>query len=459
MTTPTSPHAALAAHVAGRVHLPGDDGYDTARSGFQAAFAHAPGAVVAAAGPGDVRTAVAHAAEHGLPVAVQATGHGLATPLDGGVLVTTGAMAGVAVDPAARTARVGAGTRWADVVAAAARYGLAPLSGSSPTVGAVGYTLGGGLGLLARTHGYAADHVRALEVVTADARPRRVTAADDPDLFWALRGGPLRLAAVTAMEIGLVPVERVYGGELVFTEHHLDALLPAYLEWAATAPEEVTTSLGLLRYPAIPQLPEEVRGRYLVHLRVTATTDAEQGARLLAPLRALGPVRDTVADLAFADSERIYADPAEPHGYDADNSLLTTLDAGRLRAVLEEAGPSAPLMCVVGLRHLGGALARPAEHGAAVGHRGAAWLLQVLSPVEGPDPAAVRGLHGRALAPVRDAAVGRAPNFLFGDHPADADRPWSTPGDARRLARVKADRDPDDLFRSAAAWRGAATGG
>ncbi|MEE2046694.1 FAD-dependent oxidoreductase [Nocardiopsis tropica] len=211
-----TPRAAesLAALVAGPVHAPGSEGYETARTGMQLLDRHLPVAVVEAQDAGDVRAAVAWAAGRGLRVAAQLTGHGLGSGLGGGetvagdgeggterrqegaagaggdrppagVLIATGRLRGVRVDPGRATAWVGAGSTWQDVIDAAAPYGLAPLSGSAPGVGAVSYTLGGGVGLLARRYGFAADHVARLDMVTADGRLREVTEEAEPELFWA----------------------------------------------------------------------------------------------------------------------------------------------------------------------------------------------------------------------------------------------------------------------------------
>src|SRR5262245_60819713 len=202
----------------------GDKGYEAEVGGFQTAVRHAPVVVVAASSVEDVVEAVRLARARDVRLAVQATGHGARAPADG-VLVTTRRMSGVRIDPVARTAWVEAGARWSAVIEQAATHGLAPLAGSSPGVGAVGYTMGGGFGLLGRTFGYAADHVRALDVVTADGVARHVTATSEPDLFWALRGGGEPLAVVTSMEIALVPVPVVHGGGLHFDAAHGPAVL------------------------------------------------------------------------------------------------------------------------------------------------------------------------------------------------------------------------------------------
>ncbi|CAM5627102.1 hypothetical protein SCALM49S_05657 [Streptomyces californicus] len=163
--------------------------------------------------------------------------------------MVTRALDAVTVDPVARTATIGAGATWGAVTAAAAPYGLAPLNGSSPSVGAVSYTLGGGLGILAREFGYAADHVRSLEVVTADGVPRRVTPEREPELFWGLRGGGRRLGVVTSMEIGLVAVERLYGGAIAFDGERAAEVMARYLEWTRTVPASLDVLVGRAALP------------------------------------------------------------------------------------------------------------------------------------------------------------------------------------------------------------------
>jgi hypothetical protein len=462
--------AALVRRVRGPVFLPGDDGYDAERSGFQTAYRHRPAVIVGAAGADDVAAAVDFAAERGLPVAVQATGHGLTAATDGGLLISTRRMAGVRLDPVAGTARVGAGAVWGQVVEAAARYGLAPLNGSSPGVGVVGYTLGGGVGLLARTFGFAADQVRAVELVTADARRRRVTADSDPELFGALLGGGHGFGVVTAMEFGLLPVARLYGGRLVFGGDLVEDALAAYVRWTATVPDELTSSVALIAYPDIPQLPAVLRGRYLAQIRIAYTGSAAAGERLVAPLRAVGPrVSDELCEMPYAESHTIHQDPSDPHAYLGDNALLSGVDAAALWRVAALTGPAAPVMCVVQLNHLGGALARrPAAGGAgrrdAVGHRDARFALRLLSPLDAADPAAdratARALHTEALAAVAPWTVGRSVNFLFGEGEGEGgDRTDVGAAEAevargvheaavhRRLAALRAGYDPAGLFR------------
>ncbi|WP_406219544.1 FAD-binding protein [Streptomyces decoyicus] len=520
-TTPTTPNtpatpaalAELVRQARGPVLVPGDAGYDAERSGFQRAYRHRPDVIVGAECAGDVVAAVRFARVQGLPVAVQATGHGLSAATDGGLLISTRRMAGVRVDAAARTARAEAGVVWGQVVEAAAPYGLAPLNGSSPGVGVISYTLGGGVGVLARTYGFAADQVRSVDLVTADARQLHVTADSDPELFRALLGGGHGLGVVTAMEFGLVPVARLYGGQLVFGGERIDEALAAYLRWTGTVPDELTSSLALIAYPDLPQLPEPLRGRYLAQIRIAYTGSAEEGERLVAPLRAVGPrVSDELREMPYADSHTIHRDPSDPHAYDGDNALLSGLDAAALLRVAALTGPDAPTMCVLQLNHLGGAMAkRGGPEGAAgsVGHRDARFALRLLSPLpgaeavddlgaetgddlgdggpgfgeaasdgpgsgeasaEGPDAAlaTVRALHAEALAAVAPWRIGRSVNFLFGSHgerpdAAEVARSVHDADEHRRLAGLKAHHDPENVFRfhpsgAAAADRSPAVG-
>ncbi|MFI7384750.1 FAD-binding oxidoreductase [Streptomyces sp. NPDC049813] len=438
----------MTTHDDGKVILrPGQDGYDDALASFQTGFVRRPDVIYAAARAEDVVAAVRYAAAAGLPLGVHATGHGLPGAVRGGVLVSTRGLAGVTVDPVARTARIGAGARWGAVTEAAAAHGLAPLNGSAPTVGAAGYVLGGGLGILAREFGYTADHVRSLDVVTADGTARHVTADQDPELYWGLLGGGAGLAVVTSLEVDLVPVTRLYGGFLAHDGRAADpaALLAAYARWAATVPPALTSSVAALVYPDLPALPPHLRGQYVVSVRVAFTGSAAEGERLVAPLRAaLGPaVTDTLREMPYAESPTIHNDPEFPHAYCGDGVLLSELDVAAAAEVFARCGPQAGAMHVVQLNHLGGALARPAPN--AVPHREAEWLLRILSPLDGSSEQAARAHQAAAFGTVAEHILGRSLAFAFGGGERteglfDADT-------RKRLADVKAAYDPANLFR------------
>ncbi|MFG3423938.1 FAD-binding oxidoreductase [Streptomyces californicus] len=412
---------------------------------FQTGFPIRPDRLVEARTADDVREAVAYAARHGLRVTAHATGHGLPGAVEGGVLVATRALDAVTVDPVARTATIGAGATWGAVTAAAAPHGLAPLNGSSPSVGAVSYTLGGGLGILAREFGYAADHVRSLEVVTADGVPRRVTPEREPELFWGLRGGGRRLGVVTSMEIGLVAVERLYGGAIAFDGERAAEVMARYLEWTRTVPAILTSSLAALPYPDLPQVPEEVRGRYVVSVRVAFTGDAAEGERLVAPLRAVGPaLEDSLREMPYTESPTIHNDPPFPHAYYGEGLVLRGLDAERGARVLELAGPGAPMMNVVQLTHLGGALAGRPEPASAVPHRDAGFLLGLISVLDTTDVPSVRALYGEISGALGPLVQGRAANFCFGG--GVRTHGFHEPETAKRLAGLVSQYDPAGLF-------------
>ncbi|WP_409237313.1 FAD-binding oxidoreductase [Streptomyces sp. PA5.6] len=434
-------------HTAQRlVFRPDDAGYEAEIAGMQTGFVTRPDLVFGAKSADDVVAAVAYAAGAGLPVGVQATGHGVPGAAEGGVLISTRRMDAVRIDPDARTAAIGAGARWGQVVEAAVEHGLAPLNGTAPSVGAVGYTLGGGLGILGREFGYAADHVRSVDVVTGDGVLRHVTRDSDPELFWGLLGGGAQLGVVTELEIGLVPVARLYGGALTFDGRAVDpaAVLRGYEAWTRTLPDEVTSSLAALVYPDLPQLPPHLRGSYLVLIRVAFTGSEAEGERLVAPLREIGPmVSDTLREMPYAESPSIHGDPDFPHAFYGDNAVLSTLDVDAAGAVLALTGPDAAAMHILQLNHLGGALARPAEN--AVPYRGAGWLLRLLSPLDGTDVESHRKVHAEAFGLVAPQTLGRSLNFVFGG----SDRPEGL-YDAetrKRLAGLKATYDPANLFR------------
>src|SRR3954447_6686167 len=267
--------------VHGPVYAAGDDGMAAEVATWNIAVQHTPAIAVGATCAADVAAAVSWAVARGLAVAVQATGHGPVRNAAGSMMITTRRMQGLSIDPERRVARVEAGVKWIRVLEAAAEFGLAGLCGSSSDVGVVGYTLGGGMGSLGRKHGFAADHVRTVEIVTADGRLRRICAENDADLFWAVRGGKGNLGIVTALEIELVPEKTLVTGGIFFAGDDAPSLLHAFREWAPTLPEEVSTSIAIMRMPPMEELPPPLRGQTVVHLRYAyAGEDLDLGAQL-----------------------------------------------------------------------------------------------------------------------------------------------------------------------------------
>jgi FAD/FMN-containing dehydrogenase len=441
---------ALAERVQGPVLVPGDDGYDAERLGYDRSIEHRPAVVVGAASADDVVAAVRFARAQDLAVAVQATGHGACVAADGAMLITTNRMAGVSVDSASATARVDAGVRWDRVIGEAAGFGLAPLSGSAPFVGAVGYTVGGGLGVLARRYGYAADHVRSLELVAADGSLLTVTPDDHADLFWGLRGGKDNFGIVTSMTVDLFPVASLYGGGLFFAADDSARVLDAYLGWTATVPEEMTSSVALARLPDVEAVPDPLRGRFVVHVRVAYCGPRAAGEGLVAPLRAAArPILDTVAEIPYTASGTIHNDPSEPVAAYGETGLLRELDGGAVDALLAAVGPDVDGPTVVELRQLGGALGRPAAIPNAVGHRDAAFTLFSVSVADPARLDAIRAANRALFDAMRPWDHGGVfMNFLAGAHSAgEPVRSAYEPGDFARLRALKSQYDPDNVFR------------
>jgi FAD/FMN-containing dehydrogenase len=416
MTTPILTPVArrLRRVLAGELHVPGEPGYHVARRPLHDTIDPRPAMVVEARGPADVRAAVVAAHEHDLPLAVQATGHGTHVPADDAILVRTSDMAAVLVDPARRVARVGPGAVWGDVLAAAAPFGLAPLSGSSPSVGVTGYTLGGGLGWLARRHGFAADSLLSAEVVTADGSIVTASADDHADLFWALRGGGGSFGVVTAMELRLHPVAEVYAGTACFAVDRAPETLMRYREWIADAPDALSTAVLLMHRPD---------GQRVLAIRAMHAGEADEARRLLAPLFAAAgsPLVDGMRPMRFADASMGGTAPRHLE-------LLGDLPDAVIEAIV--AAQAAP---TVEVRHWGGAMARPAAGAGPVGPRDVP--LSVIADAHVPGLAA-------ALAP--HATGGSFLNFL-----ADPARTATAfaPADYEALREVKAAYDPDDVFR------------
>lgn len=349
---------ALRSGIAGDVFVPGDHGYDQARQAWNLVADQRPAVVVLAGSAADVAHAVRFAGAHRLRIAPQGTGHGAVPlePLEGTMLLKTSRLRRVQIDPAAHTARAEAGALWQDVTVPASRHGLAALAGTSPNVGVTGYTLGGGLGWLARRYGLAANSVTAVELVTPDGRLALADAAHEPDLFWAVRGGGGSVGVVTAIEMLLYPVREPYAGGLFFPIQRTSEVLRAWRAWTDTVPDEVTSIGRILRLPPLPEVPEFLRGRAWAMVEAAYLGDAAGGAELIRPLRALAPELDTFATIPAPALQQLHMDPAQPVPAEGDGVLLADLSPGALDALVALAGPDAdtPLLSIE-VRHLGGA--------------------------------------------------------------------------------------------------------
>ncbi len=426
---------------------PDDLSWDEARSAWNLAVDQRPAAVVLAESAPDVVAAVTFAREHGLRIAPQGTGHGAAAlgDLDGTILLRTSRMRGVEIDPQARIARVDAGALWIDVVEAAAEHGLAALAGSSPDVGVVGYTLGGGLSWLSRKYGIGSNQVTAIEGVTASGDSFRTDRDNEPDLFWALRGGGGSFAIVTAIEFNLFPLEEVYAGILWFPVERAAEILKVWRAWTDDLPDEMTSVGRILQFPPIPEIPEPVRGKSFVVVEAIWLGEPAEGARLLEPLRGLGPIMDTVAPMPVAELSRLHMDPEGPAPGVGDGDMLSDVDDELIDAFVERV-VGTPILSAE-LRHLGGAVARRSSLHGAIDAWEAPYITYVLGIAPTPElGAAVHGFVSQLMSALEPweaehtylnfAETRRKPTTLFSS------------ASYHRLRQIKAILDPDDVIRS-----------
>jgi FAD/FMN-containing dehydrogenase len=435
--------------AADRVILPADPAWDEARRAFNLRVDQQPLAIVQPLDECDVIATVRHARSHGLRVAPQSTGHnaGPLGPLHDTIIVDVSGLDEIAIDADACRVRVGAGVRWEQVVPALSELGLAALRGSSPGVGIAGYSLGGGMGWLARKHGLQTNSVTAFELVTADGHLVRADAVHEPDLFWALRGGGGNFGVVTAIEFAVYPYAELYAGACFFPFARTREVLHTWRDLLATVPDELMTWAAILHFPPDPALPDILRGgSFVVVWGVFAGSESE-GQGLMAAVRDLGPLMDTFAMVPPAALGDLAMDPREPLPFLSGHQLLEEVPAEGIDALVDATGPgSGATISMVQLRHLGGALARAdAASGARATLPGS---ICVFSLGVTPDADSARDTQSTlarieaALAPYR---VGVYPNFV--EERSDV-RSFFEAATWRRLREVKALYDPADVFQA-----------
>lgn len=437
---------ALAADLDGRLVRPTDADWDTARLAWHLAVDQRPVAVVLAETVRDVVATVDAARGLGLHVAPQSTGHN-AGPLQLGdtILLKTSAMRGVQIDPVARVARIESGAWWLDVTEAAAGFGLAALAGSSRDVGVAGYTLGGGMSWLARSHGLAANSIVALEVVTADSEHRRVDATHDPELFWALRGGGGSFGVVTHIELRLFAMTEIYAGVLFFPVERATEVLQAWRDWLPSTPEAVTSVGRILKFPPIPDLPPHLSGRSFVVVEAACQLPPEEADTLLAPLRALGPETDTFRRTPMTELSLLHMDPDGPVPGFGDGMLLGELNEAGIEAFVGVSEATGPALLSLELRQMGGALGRPNPDGGVVNHFDAAYALFAVGIAPTPEiGAAVKAAVAATKQTMAPWSTGGA-YLNFSETRRTTTDLVGSEATARRVERVKAIYDPADV--------------
>lgn len=402
----------------GPVHAPDDPGYHDLRVSLKLRVNPEPALVAEASHVADVQAALRWARDRGLPFALQATGHGTFVPSDGGLLVRIARLGGVLVDPDLRIAEVQAGARWGDVASAAAPFGLAPLSGSAHDVGVVGYTIGGGVGWIARRFGYAADSVLSAEVVTADGELVKANPDEHADLYWALRGGGSSFGVVTSLRFRLYPLERVYGGDMLFPIERAADTFAFYADWAE--PAELTTAVVVQRDSPVESVPGPVlavRGLY--------AGAAADGKRAFQPLLDVAgpPLFDGFTETTFAESS---VGAPGPQNFE----LFDRLPEPVIDSVIDSVGDAGEAAAVE-IRHWGGAMADSGNGAGPAGHRDVPFSVKV----EGP---------AASIEPILPYATGKTFLNFMPDPTRTGDA--FTESDFQRLQQVKRAYDPDNVF-------------
>src|SRR5262245_949737 len=449
---PDAAVAALRARLRGAVALPGEDGYEAARTIWNAMIDRRPGLVVRCAGAADVISAIDFARKHELLVSVRAGGHNIAgnAVCEGGLLLDLSQMRSVRVDAAARTARVEPGATLSDFDKQAQAFALATPLGINSTTGVAGLTLGGGFGWTTRKFGLTIDNLISADVVTADAKLVRASETENQDLFWALGGGGGNFGVATSFEFKLHPLgPDVLSGLVV---HPLDAaaeLLPAFRRIANEAPDELTTWVVMRKAPPLPFLPAEWHGKEVLIFAACYAGEHSQAESATQALRALGrPIADVISPHSFTGWQAAFDPLLTPGARNYWKSHdFTDLPDAAIKVILDGVRKLPSPECEVFIAHVGGAMARVAANATAWPNRSAHFIMNVHTRwrEKGEDSACVgwaRKLFD-ATAPFASGSV--YVNFMPDDESDRVEKAYGA--NYRRLAEIKRRYDPDNLFR------------
>ena len=455
MPIPPSPsHSVLKQlrdRMRGPVLAPGDDGYDDARTIWNARLAGQPAAVARCTGPADVMAAVDVARAHDVPITVKSGGHDYAgqSARDGGLMLDLSQMNGIHVDPNAKTAQVQAGATWGAFDHEAQAFGLATPGPTVSTVGVAGSTLGGGTGYLARKHGLALDNLMAADVVTAEGELVHASERENADLFWGLRGGSGNLGLVTAFTFQLHEVgPTVLAGQIVYPMDAARDVLRRYRDVMADAPDALQVYAFFIQVPPTPAFPDAYHGKTALDLVVAYAGDPETGSDVLRPLRDVGdPVLDGVHPQAYTALQRTFdAGVPKGHRWYSKAHYLDRLSDAAIDTVVERVDPLPGPFSMVYFEPLGGAIADVDPAATAFPHRSAAYTFHILTGWDDPgqDDAIIdwtRAFH-EAMTP--HATGGVYLNLLGAD---ETKRVPAAYGDnLERLATLKHQWDPENLF-------------
>ncbi len=442
----------LRARLRGSLTTPGDAGYDAARAVYWSTFDRRPALVVRAADEIDVMAAVDYARETGTPLAVRSGGHGFAGHglVDGGIVVDLSGLKALRIDPVRRTARVQPGVTWLEYAEQAQVHGLATTSGDVGSVGVGGLTVGGGVGWMVRKYGLTIDHLLSVDIVTADGNLRRASETEHPDLFWAVRGGGGNFGIITALEFRLEPAGLVLGGGIFYEATNAPEIIRTAANYAAQAPDELTVMVMVMRAPALPFIPAERVDELVVLVALCYAGDLAEGERVVAPLRDLGtPVAELIGPMPYPGMFALTADIAKPgHRLAVRSMYLNDVDSEVAETIAAHCEQMRAPFAMAQLRVLGGAMARVPAGSTAFGHRDKPFMLSAIT--EWDDPAEDERQQAWAqqfFDALRDRAAGVYVNFLQDEGEARVREAYRA-GVFQRLAAVKAQYDPANLFRS-----------
>lgn len=443
---------AFQTQLRGRLCLPNDAGYDEARTIWNAMIDRRPGAVVRCHGASDVMRAVHLARDNGLLVSVRGGGHNIAgnAVCEGGLLIDLSPMRSVHVDPTRRTARVEPGATLAEFDKEAQAFGLATPLGINSTTGVAGLALGGGFGWLSRKFGFTIDNLISADVVTADGRLVQASATENPDLFWAIRGGGGNFGVVTSFEFKLNPIgPDVVAGLIVHPFANARELLSGYREVAAAAPDDLTIWVVLRRAPPLPFLPEDVHGKEILVFAVCYVGELDKAAEALAPLRALGePIADVIGPQPYASWQTAFDPLLTPGAFNYWKSHnFTALSDGLFDILIDYIGTLPTAECEIFIGQLGGASGRVASDETAFPHRDAKFAMNVHTRWRdrADERASIEWARALFAATAPHATGGVYVNFMPEDETDRVAQAYG--GNFARLAMLKAKYDPDNIFR------------